>query len=170
MKITGDSIVTDSTKQLEAMPHDELLNDSNWINEEKEGDATNTSVPTQPVPTKHKKRQKSGAKGEAATSASQTTRGQNSPMNEVPTFDPTSMRPNYKEAFVGGVEKGRKQVKKGKSSKIMRSGKRSPTKSVSTSVLPRSKMITFSRLQQLRKHWQLETITCMVLVHLLWHR
>ena len=167
VRITGDSIVTDSPKQLKATPRDESLNpiaeevdDGNWGDEEEDGGPANGNASSQPEPHKRKKRKKnkkSDAKGEAAATSSTnpTTQGQNTLMNGIPTFNPTSMRVNYKEAFVGGGDDdGRKQVKKGKSSKTMRSGKGSPTKTVSTSVLPQTKMITFSGLQQLRKHSQ----------------
>ena len=166
VKITGDTTITSSPKQaIKATPRDESLNpiaeeidEGNWGDEEEEGDTTNASAPTQSAPSKRKKKKKNKKSGtkeeEAATSSTNPTiQGQNNPMNAIPTFNPTAIRVNYREAFLGGDENGQK-AKGGKSSKTMRGGKRPPMKSASMTVLPQSKMLTFSGLQQLQKHSQ----------------
>ena len=163
VKITGDGIVTNSPKQaIKATPRDESLNpiaeevdDGNWGDEEEEGDVAKAIAPTQSSISKHKKKKKNkkSAAKEAVTSSATnpTTQGQNGPMHVIPTFNPAAMRVTYKDAFVGGSESGQQKGKGGKSSKAMKGGKGRPTKSASTTVLPQSKMITFSGLQQLRK-------------------
>ena len=164
VRIMGDIIVTDSPNlALKATPRDESLNpiaeevdEENWGDEEDDGEMANPNVPAQSAASKRKKKKKnkkSSSKEETATSSANptTSQEQNNPENAIPMFNPTS-RVTYKDAFVGGASESiNKKVKGGKFFKTMKGGKGAPSKSASTSVLPRAKMITFSGLQQLQK-------------------
>ena len=152
VRITGDGPVLEGDNTplaLKATPRDESLNpiaeeidEGNWGDE---NDDRAAATSPSPVPPKRKKKQKKSSK--TSSSKDESVSAPVSTSNEIPRFDHTSMRTNYKEAFTGGP------VVKGKSSKTMKGGRGSPVKSVSSSVLPQNKMMTFSGLH---KHTQSE--------------
>jgi hypothetical protein len=160
VRITGDGIIDSPKLAVKATPRDESLNpiaeevdEGNWGDEE--GETANPSGPAQSASSKRKKKKKnkkSSANGEEAVTSSAanptTSQEQN---NGIPAFNPTSMRVTYKDAFVGGASENGKKVKGGRFFKTTKGSKSAPSKSASTSVLPQTKMITFSGLQQLHK-------------------
>ena len=159
VRIAEDGSITyDNSNQKDeqkATPRDEALNpiveedgDADWGDEEEE--AVDQPDPSPPKQKKKRKRlRKTSNQKEAATPTLAPAPVPHNP-SEMPRFDPASMRVNYKHAFVGGVNNQSKQ----KSSKTLKSSSTSEIRSTSPSVMPQTKMITFSGLHQLRKHPQ----------------
>ena len=156
VKINGDDETDTPAMVIEqATPRDESLNpiaeEIEWEDDEDEIEDVPVASTPNPVPPKRKKRMKKWNKSPSSKTATSSAPALIHD-GGIPTFDHTSMRTNYKKAFVGGGQPVAGRTAAGKNTKAMKNSRSSPAvKSASTSVLPQNKMITFSGLQQLQK-------------------